>query len=32
MFDVSVYHKSEKNKSHVVMKTSDDCNKIQYVS
>ena len=31
-FDVKVYHKSEKNKNQVVMKTLDDCNKIQYIS
>ena len=31
-FDVKVYHKSEKNRSQVVMKTLDDCKKIQYIS
>ena len=31
-FDVNVYHKSEKTRSQVVMKTLDDCNKIQYIS
>ena len=31
-FDVKVYHKSEKNRSQVAMKTLDDCNKIQYIS
>ena len=31
-FDVKVYHKSEKNRSQVVMKTLDDCNKIQHIS
>ena len=30
-FDVNVYHKSEKTRSQVVMKTLDDCNKIQYI-
>ena len=30
-FDINVYQ-SEKNRSQVVMKTLDDCNKIQYVS
>ena len=28
---LSVYHKSEKTRSQVVMKTLDDCNKIQYI-
>ena len=33
MFDVKIYHKNEKkNRSQVVMKTLDDCNKIQYIS
>ena len=31
-FDLRIYHKSEKNRSEAVMKTLDDCNKIQYVS
>ena len=31
-FDVMVYHKSEKYRTRVVMKTLDDCNKIQYIS
>ena len=31
-FNIKVYHKSEKNRSHVVMKTLEDCNKIQYIS
>ena len=31
-FDIKVYHKSEKNRSQVVIKTLEDCNKIQYIS
>ena len=31
-FDAKVYHKSEKNRSQVVMKTLDYYNKIQYIS
>ena len=31
-FDLRIYHKSEENRSEAVMKTLDDCNKIQYVS
>ena len=31
-FDVKLYHKSEKNKSQVAIKTLGDCNKIQYIS
>ena len=31
-FDIKVYHKSKKNRSQVVMKTLEDCNKIQYIS
>ena len=31
-FDVKVDHKSEKNRSQVVMKTLDDSNDIQYIS
>ena len=31
-FEVKVYDKSEKNRSQVVMKRLDDCNKIQYIS
>ena len=31
-FNIKVYHKSEKNRSQVVMKTLEDCNKIQYIS
>ena len=32
-FDINVYHKSEKNRSQVVIiKTLEDCNKIQYIS
>ena len=31
-FDVMFYHKSEKYRTRVVMKTLDDCNKIQYIS
>ena len=31
-FDVKVYHKSEKNRSQVVMKTLDDYNQIHYIS
>ena len=27
-FDINVYHKSEKNKSHMVIKALEDCNKI----
>ena len=30
-FNIKVYHKSEKNRSQVVMKTLEDCNKIQYI-
>ena len=31
-FDAKVYHKIEKNRIQFVMKTLDDCNKIQYIS
>ena len=31
-FDVKVYHKSKKNRSQIVMKTLEDCNKMQYIS
>ena len=32
-FDIKFYHKSKKTKkSQVVMKTLEDCNKIQYIS
>ena len=31
-FDIKVYHKSEKNRSHVVMKTIEVCTKIQCIS
>ena len=31
-FDVNVYHKSKKNRSQIVMKTLEDCNKMQYIS
>ena len=31
-FDIKVYHKSEKSRSQVVMKTLEDCTKIQCIS
>ena len=31
-FDIKVYHKCEKNRPQVVMKTLEDCNEIQYIS
>ena len=31
-FDAKVYHKIEKNRIQFVMKTLDNCNKIQYIS